>query len=48
MWGDVEPAQHVRELVLGQTRDRRYLVYSLYHLMAWDSPALPVNPALLG
>ena len=45
MWGDVEPAaQHVRELVLGRPRGRRYLVYSQYNLMPSDSPALPVSP----
>ena len=36
-WGGVEPAaQHVRELVLGRPRGRRYLVYSQYNLMPSD------------
>lgn len=37
-------AQHVRQLVLDQPRDKRYLVYNQYRLVPWDNPALPVDP----
>lgn len=48
MWGSVQlAAQHVRELVLEQPSDRRYLVYNLYRLVPCDAPALPVDPGLL-
>lgn len=48
MWGSVElAAEHVRELVLQQPPDRRYLVYSLYRLVPCDAPALPVDPEFL-
>ncbi|CAI9403981.1 hypothetical protein HIDPHFAB_04088 [Nocardioides sp. T2.26MG-1] len=47
-WGSVElAAHHVRELVLEQPSDRRYLVYDLYRLVPCDAPALPVDPGLL-
>lgn len=40
MWGDVEAAaEHVRDLVLNQPRDQRYLVYSQCNVMPGDSPA---------
>lgn len=38
-------AQHVRQLVLDQSRDKRYLVYDLYNLVPCDGPSLPVSPA---
>lgn len=44
-WHMAAGAQHVRQLVLDQPRDKRYLVYSLYNLVPCDSPSLPVNPA---
>lgn len=48
MWGSVElAAEHVRELVLAQPSDQRYLVYNLYRLVPCDAPALPVDPELL-
>lgn len=43
-WSMAAGAQHVRQCVLDQPRDKRYLVYSLYNLVPCDSPALPVNP----
>lgn len=39
-------AQHVRQLVLDQPRDKGYLVYSLYNLVPCESPSLPISPAL--
>ena len=44
MWGEVEEAaQHVRQLVLQQPRDKRYLVYSQYMLEPSVDPVLPVD-----
>ena len=46
MWGAPEAAaQHVRQLVLDQPRDQRYLVYSLYQLEPCGTPEIPVDPA---
>lgn len=44
-WSMDGGAQHVRQLVLDQPRDKRYLVYSLYMLRPFDSPSRPINPA---
>ena len=38
-------AQHVRQQVKHLPPGKRYLVYSLYNLVPWDSPSLPVDPA---
>ena len=47
MWGEVEgAAQHVRQLVLQQPRDKRYLVYSQYMLEPCVDPVLPVGPVI--
>lgn len=47
MWGEVEgAAQHVRQLVLQQPRDKRYLVYSQYMLEPSVDPVLPVDPVI--
>lgn len=46
-WGDIDSAaQHVRQLVLGQPRDQRYLVYSYYMLVPSKTPELPARPGL--
>jgi hypothetical protein len=47
-WSMDGGAQHVRQLVLDQPRDKRYLVYSLYNLMPCDSPSRPINRAFAG
>ena len=44
-WSMAAGAQHVRQLVLDQPRDKRYLVYGLYMLWPCDSPSRPVGPA---
>lgn len=45
MWGSVRAAaEHVRDQVLSQPTDKRFLVYHLYNLVACDRPALPVSP----
>jgi len=47
-WAHVEPAaQHVRDLVIGQPRNQRYLVYSQYELVPSATPELPEDPAFL-
>lgn len=47
MWGEVEEAaQHVRQLVLQQPSDKRYLVYSQYMLEPSVDPVLPVGPVM--
>ncbi|WP_457192431.1 hypothetical protein [Nocardioides sp. P5_E3] len=44
-WSMSAGAQHVRQQVLDQPRDTRYLVYGLYNLRPCDNPELPVSPA---
>lgn len=49
MWWTVieAAAEHVRELVLNQPSDQRYLVYNCYQLSPCDAPDLPVSSDLL-
>lgn len=47
-WSMAAGAQHVRQLILDQPRDKRYLVYGLYMLRPCDSPELPVSPVFAG
>ena len=46
-WGQAveAAAQHVRQLVLDQPREQRFLVYGQYELVPCDRPNLPVDPA---
>lgn len=47
-WGVVATAaQHVRGLVVDQSRGQRYLVYNEYTLVPCDTPELPVDPDFL-
>jgi hypothetical protein len=47
-WGVVETAaRHVRDLVLDQPQNQRYLVYDCHMLCPCDAPELPVDPDLL-
>ena len=43
-WSMSAGAQHVRQQVFDQPRDKRYLVYGLYMLRPCDKPELPVRP----
>ena len=44
-WGAVRPAaQHVRQLVLRQPPDHRYLVYSQYELVPCRTAEIPPDP----
>jgi hypothetical protein len=44
-WSMSAGAKHVRQQVLDQPRDKRFLVYGLYLLTPCDNPELPVSPA---
>lgn len=44
-WSMSAGAEHVRQLVLDQPSDKRYLVYGLYMLRPCETPEIPLNPA---
>ncbi|SFA93862.1 hypothetical protein SAMN05192575_10217 [Nocardioides alpinus] len=43
-WSMSAGAEHVRQLVLDQPSNKRYLVYGLYVLRPCESPEIPLNP----